>query len=84
MQRRFPKQTLAGVTSHHFIPSTVRNYILVGRQQLDRYTDRLQLLEKRLDTLQVEPFHYAGYILRTCSQKYKQPAVPAVSNNQDK
>lgn len=51
---------------------------------MDRYTDRLQLLEKRLDTLQVKPFHYARYILRTCSQKYKQPAIPAVSNNHGK
>lgn len=27
--------------SHPFIPSTISKYIFVGRQQLDRYTDRL-------------------------------------------
>ena len=56
-------------------------YILVERKRLDRYTDRLQLLG---DTLRGEPFHYARHILRMHSQKYKQPASSAVSNNQSK
>lgn len=63
---------------------TVSKYIPVGRQQLDRYTDRLQLLERRLDTLQADPFHYTTYILRMCSLKYKQPDALNVSNSQGK
>lgn len=81
---RFIKQTSTGITSHPLIPF-LGKYILVERgKKQDRYTDRLQLLERRLDTLQGEPFHYPRHILRTCSQKYKQPASLAVSNNQHK
>ena len=82
---RFLKQT--SVWNLPAIPSFlyISKYIPADRKRSDRYTDRPQLLQRRLDTLRGEPFHYARHIVRTWRPEI-QTTLPssAVSNSRGK